>query len=227
MNRISISQLIEFRNRKSDNSKKGFLARILAPKPVKADGEKAGSGGHHWSSSLSAITHSFKDNDPQVIKNKIVELKAKLNDPTFSKKDMCLDNIKVLTHFENFDFSQWRPDGEITVLKNQNSILNIKGLPIKITPRSIYLTEKNEVGAIWLMGTKKGLSNQERGMFADALYMDMKNRYNRQYKVNSDYCLAIDMISNVAMSYTQLKESRIPRILKPTVDEVLELWNSR
>lgn len=223
MNSITIIDLIRFRNKKNDSSKKTFLAKILAPKVKKADSESKTGGGNHWQFSLCAINKSFVEDNRQIITDKIVEVERKRNDITYHKKGMCDDNLYVLKQFEHFDFNQWKPTKEITFLKHQSSVLNINGLPIMITPRSIFRTNKNEIGAIWLMGKKSGLNDQERGMYTEALFMALKERYDNQYTVNPDYCLAVDFISNKSISYSQLQKDNIPKVLKPTIDEIIKL----
>lgn len=91
--------LIEFR-RKSARSKKNFVTSLKVDK-VKLASE---GGGDYWISCLSAISNSYKLNDLEAIKDKIDELKAKMNKTDSSRiKTMYSRNIEILSAYQDFD----------------------------------------------------------------------------------------------------------------------------
>lgn len=136
---------------------------------------------------------------------------------------MCVDNIAALSNFETYDLDKWKPSKKISFLEHPTSILSIRDIPVKITPNSVFVTDDNEVGAIWLMGQKKGFSDAERGMYADALFLDLNKRYSKKYTVIPKYCIAVDIVQNKILRYTQLDKGKVPTILKPTINEIIKL----
>jgi len=73
MKKLSIPQLIEFR-KKSDRSKKTFVENIKSSKiETPAEG-----GGDYWRTSLSAVCNSYKQDNLNLVDEKISELQDKL-----------------------------------------------------------------------------------------------------------------------------------------------------
>jgi len=219
MEKISVKKLIEFRG-KTGNWKKKYVEKLIAPKEKKAIDKK---GGDYWISSTSAISKSFKENDNQIIKDRIAELDKKLRDSEYNNKGMCRDNITALRNYLDFDFNNWKPSSDISFLKHPNSILSIRDIPIEVKPNCIFSTENNEIGAIWLIGQKAGFSDADRGMYAEALYRSLNELYSKNNTIASEYCLAVDIVSNKTISYSQLKQNEIPAILRPTINELIKL----
>ena len=222
MEKVSIKNLIEFRG-KTGSWKKRFVKKLFTPKPKKLEGSNPSTGGNYWQFSIWAIVNSFKADDLQIIKDKIVEVEEKLNDNDYSQKGMCRDNIAALRNFESFKFRKWRLSGEVSFLKHPTSILNIRDIPIKVTPHCIFVNEDKEMGAIWLIGQKKGFSDGERGMYVDALYRGLKEMYSDDYTINPEYCLAVDIVNNKTISYAQLQQGDFPKLLRSTINEIVKL----
>lgn len=221
MRKLSIKNIIEFR-RKSYSGKQKFSA------DVKLDAEKNNieSGGDYWITSLSAISNSYKQNDLQYINDKIYELEEKLENSEYDRtKTMYKRNIAILYSFEDIDFKKWRPSNKITFIKkhNPNSVISIKGLQVQATPHHVLTYQKNgdkEIGAIWFIAKLGGYKKDELGMFADILYRYLKINFSKDYTLNPKYCIAVDVVNNFDVKYSQIEEAEIPAILIPTIDEI-------
>jgi len=224
MKNLSIKDIIRFRG-KSDVSKKYFASNI------KIDIEKnsVGDGGNYWITSLSAISNSYKLNDLQFIHEKKYELEAKLENTEYKRtKTMYERNIAILYKYEDYDFRKLQPSGEIKFIKKHNidSILTIKGLQIKATPTHVITFQNNdikEVGAIWFIAQLDGYRQDELGMFTDILFRYLEKNYSKKYNINTQYCIAVDVINNFDVSYLKLQNGEIPSILDKTLDELTKL----
>jgi hypothetical protein len=119
MKKISIKNLIEFRN-KSDRGKKTFVEKIKSNKiEIPSEG-----GGDYWITSLSAICNSYRDNDLELIDNKIYELEEKLSNTKHTiTKNMYQRNISILKKYKNLDLRKIRLRERLSFLKNLLAIL--------------------------------------------------------------------------------------------------------
>jgi len=223
MRKLSIKEIIDFR-KKSDNSKKTFALNL------KIDKEKNDSdgGGDYWISSLSTISNGFKYNDNSYILDKIYELEDKFENTDYKRtKDMYQRNIAILYKFETFDFSKWIPTTDFSIIKKQKSnfILDINGLQIQAIPHHVFAfrNEVEEIGAIWFIAKLDGYTNIELAMFTDILYRYLKTNFSKDYKINPEYCIAVDVVNVVDISYSKIIKEEIPLILDSTIKEIKKL----
>ena len=71
MEKITVKELVEFREKTSDKSKRNFAQKLKLRKPKeKVDGKKDG-GGNYWSISNSCIQNVFKDKNEDYYDSKI------------------------------------------------------------------------------------------------------------------------------------------------------------
>ena len=224
MKKLSIKNIVDFRGR-SSRSKQNFAINL------KNDKEKAStkSGGDYWVSCISAISRSYRLNDLQLIVDKRYELEEKYKETEYRQtKTMYKRNINILCRFENFNLDKWRPSEELIFLKKhkENSILNIKGLQIQVSPNYVFTFQKGstkEIGAIWFIAKLDGFRVDELGMFTDVLYRYLKTHFSKDYNLNPKYCIAVDVFKGSDISYLQLEENEVPRILNSTLDEISKL----
>jgi len=226
MKKISIKDVVEFRN-KSAKSKQNFAIDVkLGKNKVKTEG-----GGNYWVSCISAVSNSYKLNNMQPLLDKRDELVEKYEKTDYRKtKMMYKRNIDILYNCEKFDFDKWRPSKKINIIRKfkDYSILTIKGLQIQVNPNHIFTFEKNdveEIGAIWFIAKLNGFRKEELGMFADVLYEYLNIHYSEKYTVNPKYCITVDTFNSFDINYLQLEKGEIPRILNSTIDEINELYN--
>ena len=220
MKKLSIKKIIEFRS-KSDRAKKNFATDVKLNKPKTQQDE---AGGDYWITSVSAIAKAYRENNFQIIQDKIHELQDKFKATKhLSSRGMYKRNIDILRTFENFDFKRWLPDVKIKFLKNYRIVLPFKDLQFEVSPHHVFSFTKNqneEVGAIWIIAKKDGYKKEELGMFTDALYRYLKNQFGKDYLLNSKYCIAADVVSNYDINYSQLEKAEVPFLLSKTIDDI-------
>lgn len=224
MKKLSIKDIVEFRS-KTDRAKKNFATSLKVDK-IKVNTE---GGGDYWVTSLSAISNSYKSNDLQFIIEKKEELEKKYTEAEHEKpRLMYRRNIDILSRYENLDFKKWRPSGKLEFLKKhkEDFVLTIKGLQIQAIPHHVFVLQKNdvkEIGAIWFIAKLEGFRKEELGMFADILYRYLKTHFAKDYNLNSKYCIAVDVVNNLHINYSQLEKEGIPTTLSLTLDEIKNL----
>lgn len=222
MKKLTIKKLIEFKG-KGERAKKNFATSIKQNKPEpKKDG-----GGDYWISTVSAITRAYKEKNPEVISNKIKEIEEKLQTTKNSQvKSQYTKNIELLHKYENFDFKKWTPPGKTQFLKNHKAVLTIKEFLVETSPNVVFSFGKDDpdqVGAIWFVAKKEGYKKDEMGMFSDILARYLRNQHGKKYTPNPKYCLAVDIVGNYHITYSQLQNAEIPYLLNKTIDEIKRL----
>jgi hypothetical protein len=223
MRKLTIKQIIEFKN-KSENSKETFALNL------KIDKEKnnVNSGGDYWISALSTISNGFKYNDNSYILEKIHELEDKFEQAEYKKtKVMYQRNIEILYKFESFDFSKWIPTNDFTTIKKHKSnfILDINGLQIQVIPHHVF-TFKNveeEIGAILFIAKLNGYTQIELATFTDILYRYLNINFSKDYKINPDFCTAVDVVKVEDISYSKIINEGIPLTLDSIINEIKKL----
>lgn len=220
MKKITIKNLIDFK-RKSDKTKITFVNNLKKDK--KSDGE---SGGDYWITSLSAISNFFKYDKPELLDEKIEELRGKIEITNDKKvKDQFQRNIDILENFKEFDLNEIKPKSELNFLKQpkSDSIFDINGLPVEAKPRFIFsFTGDNdeEVGGIWFVAKLRGYSKTELGMFAEMIFRYLNKMHSDNYFVNPEYCLAIDTTDGKDVKYKEIIDGKILSVIEKTIEEI-------
>lgn len=224
MEKISISNIVEFR-RKSPKSQITFINNLKVPKPK----SKPDEGGNYWVHSLSTIGSVFKSEQNDLLGEKIEVLREKhsASDAKISK-DMFQRNIKILSDFEDFKFSKLKPNLELNYLPkpNDKSILIIKGVPIQVLPQHVFTFEEKgikKIGAVWFVAKLGGFEKEELALFTDALYRYLKHNYSGKFEIETNYCVAIDVIALRSLRYTKIQEGTIVSSLNPTLDSIKKI----
>lgn len=225
MRKLTIKDVVDFRE-KTDRSKRNFALSLKIPIQEQASQD---GGGDYWVSCLSAISNSYKQNDLQPIIEKRNELEGKYETTEVkTTKIMYKRNVDILYRFEDFDIQRLRPSQEMRFLKQrkEHQILTIKGLPIQVNPRYVFTFKQDqteEVGAIWFIAQLDGFRPEELGMFADILHRYLKTHYSKDYIINPQYCIAVDVFKGFDVNYLQLIDGEVSKTLDSSLDEIKKL----
>lgn len=226
MEKITVKELVEFREKISDKSKKNFAHKLKFRKPKeKVNGKKDG-GGNYWSISNSCIQNVFKDNNEDYYDSKIEEaINWKETEERERFKVMYQRNIDILNSFKEFDILNLRP-GIIqsfeTIHKDQK-IINISNFPIYINPNLVFSFErkgKKEIGAFILISQLDGYKKSQLGMFCEILYKFLTTNFSKDYQVAEDYCIAIDTCLSQTITYAELSNGTYPLLISSTIEDL-------
>lgn len=225
MEKIRIKELVKFR-RKSERSRITLANNLKLEK--KSDGADS-SGGDYWISCLSAIANAFKYDNLELLDEKIDLLNDKIIATDDKRiKNQFQRNADVLHNFKEFDFEELKPNEEFVYQKKPKakSILQIKGLPIQAKPDHVFTfatNESDEIGAVWFIAQLDGFNKGELGMFVDILYRYLITHFSEDFFVNTSYCFAIDVNKGQSVSYKDIEEGRVPKLLEKTIEDLKKL----
>ena len=225
MEKIRIKELVQFR-RKSERSKITLVNNLKLNKTSEID---SSSGGDYWISCLSAIANSFKYDTIEFLGEKIDLLIEKIRTTEDKRiKNEFQRNIDVLYSFGDFDFQEIKPNTVLKFLKKptDKSILDINGLPIQAKPDHVFtfsINNSEEIGAVWFVAQLDGFDKVELGMFVDILYRYLDKHFSKDFYVNTSYCIAVDVNKAQRISYKDIEEGRIPKLLEQTVNDIKKL----
>lgn len=205
--KISLAKVVEFK-RRNDRSRATLINNLNKTRKETTSEE----GGDYWIISRSAIGNAFKNNNNDLILEKIDEVVEKRNNATATiSKDMYQRNITILNSFDNFDFSDFKPDTKLNYLPKSQTIISIKGVPVQIRPSYVFsYKEKNidKIGAIWFVGKLEQFDLGEIALFTDALYRYLKFNY-RKFEIEPRYCVALDLVTKQSVNYVQIQNEKI------------------
>lgn len=223
MEKIAVVKLVEF-NRKKPKGQKTLVDKMKIPQPINPAG-----GGDYWISALSSIASSFQLEESGPIVEKIDILIDKIEDASTKQvKNMFQANLNILNHYENFDFASIRPNGRLTFLKKPKakSIVEIKGLPVYAKPSHVYTYEENgkkRIGAMWFVAKLNGFGPDELVLFTDILFRYLDINYGDKHQINEQHCMAIDVITTKAISYSQILSGEVESSLLATIAAIKKL----
>lgn len=227
MRQLNIKELIKFK-RSTDRVKQNFALNLKINKEKK-EPEDSNGGGDYWICATSAIENSFKNNDPQPIIDKKIELEEKYRAATAKKtKEMYERNLTILYSFEDVDSERWRPAPKMKFLSQlkENQNITVQGIQLQVKPKFVFEFEKDgkkEIGAIWFVAQLNGFGKDELGMFADILWRYLNTHFSKNHTINPQYCIAVDVYKGQDVSYLQPTENGVPMILNSTIDEIKRL----
>lgn len=148
MEKITIKELIEFRKKGSEKTKRNFATKLKTRKAkIKSPEDKTG-GGNYWSISNSTIYNTFKHGKDDFYDEKIEEVIGKLQKTTSTKdKTMYERNLNILNSFKEFDILNFRPDNIIhfETIERTSKIITLQNLPIYINPNLVFLFKENGI----------------------------------------------------------------------------------
>ncbi|MCJ8165962.1 hypothetical protein MKJ04_14025 [Pontibacter sp. E15-1] len=220
MEKLSIKNLIDFR-RKSPRGQQTLIKNLKFQQKSDSEG-----GGDYWVRSISALGNTFRENDNQLIKDKIDHLSSDHSATAHrTTKLMYERNINILQNYEDFDFDEWKPSKDLRFLPKPKtrSILNINGLPIQVLPTHVFAFDDDKgprLGGIWFVAKLDGLTREELGMYADALHRYLCEHYSEEYTIDPNYCLTVDVLNLKEAKYSQILKGEIPALLASTIDSI-------
>lgn len=223
MDKISINKVVEFR-RKTNRSQSTFVNNLNKPKQ-----EDSSGGGNYWVTSVSAVSNFYRTDDNEIIIDKLNELLEKMGKATATtSKNMYLKNIEILHNFEDFDFASMKPREDINLIskRNNQSVINIKTIPVQIVPNHVFSFEesgKDKVGAILFVAKKDGYEVEEIAIFTDALQRYLKKNYSGKYEVSAEYCAVLDVVSLLSVNYGQIEKGELNSPLETTLESIKKL----
>lgn len=221
MKKVRVQDLIKFRT-KNDLTKITFV-RNLNKEKKKSDDD---SGGHYWISCLSAIRNLFKHDDVDVLEEKINLLQSKIEkSEKKGSKIQFQRNIDLINSFKEYDYHYLKPNSSIEILKQKkaNFLLDIKGLPIEVKPCHIYKFSENgsdEIGGVWFIAQLKGFKKSELAMFSDMIFRYLDKHYAKDFYVNPEYCIAVDICNGQEVRYSEIKNGSLPILIDSTIEEL-------
>lgn len=221
MKKITVKNLIEFRY-KNDRTRLTFVSNLKKQK-ISSEGD---SGGDYW---ISCLRNVFKFEDEDLLDEKVDFLQSKIEQTEIKRiKDQFQRNIDVLMNFKEYDFQYLKPDTEITLMKQRKSdtIFDVNGLLIEAKPCHVFSFSKNgssEIGAVWFIAKLNGLTKAELGMFADITYRYLNKYYSKDFYVNPDYCIAVDLFQGQEVNYSSIKNGEIPILIDSTIDDLKKI----
>jgi len=221
MEKVTVKNLIEFRG-KNDLTKITFVNNLKKEKQKSDDG----SGGDYWISCLSAIRKIFRFDNKDFLDEKIDYLFNKIKVTEIKRiKDQFQRNIDILNNFKDFDFQHLKPNVDLNFLHQPkiNSLIDIKGLPIESKPCYVYTFSKKsseEIGGIWFVAKLRGFKKSELGMFVDILHRYLDKHYSKDFYINSDYCIAVDLFNGQEVNYSDIESGNIPILIDSTIEDI-------
>ena len=223
MEKLRIIDLIKF-IRKEPNPRRTFVNNLMKAETKIKDPDN-NEGGDYWISCTSTLANIFKTDDKNLIQLKCDEIQQKIETVDRAQtKGQYQANIDMLAKFEDFDFYCIKPKAEIIILKktDDQSILQIRNIPIKVDPHHVFnfsLNEEKEIGAVWFITIKNGLTRSEIAMFTDVIYRYLYQHYAQHYKINPNYCIAVDVDKVQWLSYNNNLNQEVISKLEDSIDE--------
>ena len=226
MEKITINELIEFREKTSEKSKKNFAFKLKNRKTKeKSDDDKSG-GGNYWSISTSSIYNTFKFGKNDYYDEKIEDVEER-QQATDVEKDIIMyqRNLDILSNFKEFEILNLRPDNieKFETIKKSQKTLDIRSLPIYLNPNLVFFFERNgkkEVGALLLVPKLDGYKKSQLGMFCEVLHKFLLTHYSNDLQISEDFCITIDTYNAQKLTYEDLVKEKIPLLINQTIDEI-------
>lgn len=219
MQKLTAKKIIEFR--RLPQTRKQTFANNLKKPVVKSD-----SGGDYWISCISAITAACKNNDNKFINDKIDFLFDQHKATSYKRtKDMYQRNIDILSAYRSYDFIKLRPKKTTDFLTRSNTkfTLTVKGLSVQVFPSHVF-TYKNqqteEVGAIWFVAQLNGFKSDELQIFSELLYKYLLANYSKKYTINTNFCIAVDVVTQKEFKYSKISINDTESILDLTISDL-------
>jgi len=177
MERIKVNELVEFRRKPTDKSKKNLAYKFKTRTPkVKAETDEEEEPRDYWVFSTSCIYQVFKNASDEFYDPKIEELELKMSKPDLKSTVLLMykRNRDILLSFKEFGLNNIRPlkinrQGVQTEFRT----ITLIGFPLFVRPTIVFSHErngKNEIGALWLVPQVNGFKKSELGIFCEVLY---------------------------------------------------------
>jgi len=230
MEKIRVSELIEFQRKSNDTFKRNFAQKLKTRLPkVKAEDEEDGPGGDYWVSSTTCIYNVVKKEDTSLYEIKIADLLAMIEKAEDGRvKSRHRKNIEIVNNFKDFNIYEIRP---IKILKFESihksqKVISVNDLPLYLNPNMVFSFEKNgkkEIGSIWLLPKAKGYKKNELGLFCEILHRFLTKHFADNYQISDNFCVAIDTVSTQRVAYKEIISGAVPLSADKTLSEIKSL----
>ena len=212
MEKIKINELVEFRRKTSEKSKRNFVIKLKTrTRKIKKETDEEIDPRDYWVTSTSTIYNVFKTGDDSYYDPKIEELYLKMSVPNLKNTTLLMykRNRNILLNFKEFEIRNYRPKTfKRQGVQTDQKILKILNFPLYIKPTIVFSHQRNgkdEIGALWLVSQKDGFTKSELGLFCQSLQKFLIKHFSDKFQVSEDYCIAIDTVNSQSISYEQLK----------------------
>lgn len=228
MQKITIKELVDFRRKSTDRSKKNFAYKLKNRTAKEKENDDSEGGGDYWVTSTSCIYNVFKHSNNEYYDSKIDELRVKFQNTDDKRiKSMYQRNLDILTNFKDFQIQDLRPPKilKFETVHKANKIITVDNFPLYLNPSLVFSHErngKNELGALWLIPQLEGFKKTELGMFCEILYRFLVKNYSENYQISNDYCIAVDTFNAQKIIYPELSNGNIPFLIDKTLTEIRE-----
>lgn len=220
INYIPINKLVEFR-KLSERRQSTFVSNLKIPKKPKIEDEES-NGGNYWQRSLSGLSTAFKQNDNDIIKERIDSLLTVYEKNDNSKvRKMYERNLHILQKYEEFDLSTWMSSSSFKFLSKTKTPLTIKEIPIRVVPQHIFTygeKSKKSIGGVFFVASVKVYKYDDLGIFSEAIFRYLTDQYSEGYYIDPNYCFTVDASTMYTVNYQQVLDGKIPSLLQTTVD---------
>ncbi|OCX50329.1 hypothetical protein BEL04_21310 [Mucilaginibacter sp. PPCGB 2223] len=224
INKVPVKKLVEF-NRFTERQQQTFVNNLKIPKKPKSDKDE---GGNYWTRSLSGLGRAFKENNNDKIREKIEALTEVYETADLKRtKVMYQRNLEILHIYEDFDFSIWRPMGNLYFLTKTQEPLSIKNVPVQVIPHHVFTfgdKDNLHVGGIWFVVWLDGFKSSDLGTYSEALYKYLSHYYSK-YKADPNYCLIVDAATTEVVRYQQILDNKVPSLLQTSIDALNKYLN--
>ena len=229
MEKITIKEILEFRSKSSEKSKRHFAQKLKTRKAKeKKESEESKGGGNYWIISNSVIYNIFKSGKDEYSDDKIEELNNKIKN-TDDKSNILMynRNIEIISNFKEFDILSIRPN-EIESFENvpkSHKIFQIENLPIYLNPQLIFKFKDNEtikIGALLIASKIGGYTKSEQKIIVETLYRFIQKNFEDKYEIDKNYCIVIDSYNASKVAYSELDTTK-NSVLVNTLREIKNL----
>lgn len=229
MQKIRVKELVEFRRKSTERGKRNFAHKLKTRLPKEKKESDDEGGGDYWITSTSCIYQVIKQDDIDLIDDKIVILSERMQATEDKRvKLMYQRNIDILTSFKDFNYRELLPpkDFKIEKIPGGKTTIMMKQFPIAVMPQIVFSFQrkgKKEVGAIWIIPQKDGFKKPELGMFCEMLYRFVNENYSEHFQISPDYCVAVDTYNGQKITYSDLVSGDISHLIETTLEEIDKL----
>ncbi|RVU02373.1 hypothetical protein EOD41_00075 [Mucilaginibacter limnophilus] len=217
LNKLTVKKIVEF-NRLSEKRRSTFINQLKTPPKPKIDE----SGGDYWVTGLSALGTAFKQNDNNIIKERIEPLAGKYKAANNNRnRNQFKRNLDILINYQDFDFSTLRPSTDLKFPTKSKEPLNINNTSLHVLPQHVFTYKVNDeptVGAIWFVAWIDKFALSDLGIYSESLFKHLNQVYSNRYKVDPTYCLTVDALSMSKVSYDSVLSGKISSLLEPSID---------
>jgi len=225
MEYITISELINFK-RSSERKQLNFAKKYFNND---TNQEKTSSGGgNYWIRSLSAIQNTFSESDSTLIDEKINQINLIYGDASSNRTKTMYDrNLEILYNYQDEDFSYLKPNTDLVYLKKpKKPQISVGDIGLKLNIHHLFSYEDQgalKLGAIWFVAKLGGYEKSELGVFNEALYSFLNEKYSDKYFIDPDFVWVLDIEGKAVVNYRMLADNEVNSLLSKTTNELRQL----